>query len=49
MSAAPITGLVEPCEVTFDYHMGVTRIHETPRVTKPYSEEQWAGIDALGV
>jgi uncharacterized protein (DUF2126 family)/transglutaminase-like putative cysteine protease len=48
VSAAPITGLVEPCEVTFDYHMGVCRIFETPRVTKPYSEEQWAEIDALG-
>jgi len=48
VSAAPITGLVEPCQVTFDYHMGVTRIHETPRVSKPYTEEQWGDIDALG-
>jgi len=48
VSAAPITGLVEPCGVAFDYHMGVTRIFETPRVTKPYTEEQWSDIDALG-
>jgi len=48
VSAAPITGLVEPCKVEFDYHMGVSRIHETPRVTKPYTEEQWTSIDALG-
>ena len=29
-------------------HMSVTRIHEDPRVTKPYTEEQWQAIDGLG-
>ena len=48
MSAAPITGLVEPCEVQFRHEMTVTRIHEDPRVTKPYTDQQWAKIDALG-
>jgi transglutaminase-like putative cysteine protease len=47
-SAAPITGSVEECEVTFDFDMKVTRVFESPRVTKPYTEEQWAAIDALG-
>jgi uncharacterized protein (DUF2126 family)/transglutaminase-like putative cysteine protease len=47
-SAAPITGAVEKCEVVFDYAMNVTRIRETARVTKPYSDEQWQGIDRLG-
>ncbi len=28
--------------------MRVTRITETPRVTKPYTDEQWSGIEALG-
>ena len=28
--------------------MSVTRIHEDPRVTKPYTEEQWAEIEELG-
>src|SRR5262245_65648009 len=28
--------------------MSVTRILESPRVTKPYTEEQWAAIVALG-
>ena len=28
--------------------MTVTRIHEDPRVTKPYTDEQWRPIDALG-
>ena len=26
----------------------MTRIYESPRVTKPYTEEQWERIDALG-
>ena len=28
--------------------MSVTRIHEDPRVTKPYTDEQWTAIEALG-
>jgi uncharacterized protein (DUF2126 family)/transglutaminase-like putative cysteine protease len=47
-SAAPVTGALEPCEVSFEHAMSVTRIREEPRVTKPYSAEQWAAIDALG-
>ncbi len=47
-SAAPVSGLVEPCETAFDFGMSVTRILETPRVTKPYTEEQWQDIVALG-
>ncbi len=46
--AAPVTGYTDTCEVTFDFHMGVTRVHEDPRVTKPYTEDQWADILALG-
>ncbi|MBI1370691.1 MAG: IMP dehydrogenase [Planctomycetes bacterium] len=47
-SAAPISGGLEPCEVEFEHHMKVTRVHEDPRVTLPYTSEQWARIDALG-
>jgi uncharacterized protein (DUF2126 family)/transglutaminase-like putative cysteine protease len=47
-SAAPITGAVDDCEVEFSHHMQVTRIHEDPRVTKPYTREQWSRIEALG-
>jgi uncharacterized protein (DUF2126 family)/transglutaminase-like putative cysteine protease len=46
--AAPIEGGMDKCEVTFSHHMAVTRIHESPRVTKPYTEEQWQDIMALG-
>lgn len=47
-SAAPITGGHEPCEVEFGFEMSVERVHEDPRVTKPYTEEHWARIEALG-
>jgi len=46
--AAPISGAVEPAEVLFDFDMRVTRIKEPPRVTKPYTDEQWAEIEKLG-
>jgi uncharacterized protein (DUF2126 family) len=47
-SAAPITGMVEKCEVTFDFAMQVRRVRETPRVTKPYPEQVWQDILAVG-
>src|ERR1700678_2936290 len=47
-SAAPLSGIVETCETTFEYVIKVERIWEAPRVTKPYTEAQWQAIDALG-
>ena len=47
-SAAPISGAVDECEMEFDFSMTVTRIHEDPRVTKPYSEEEWQRIQSVG-
>jgi len=47
-SAAPVSGSTDECRVEFDYHNRVTRVRETPRVTKPYTDAQWAAIDALG-
>jgi uncharacterized protein (DUF2126 family) len=47
-SAAPVTGAVEPCGVTFEHSNRVRRVHETARVTKPYTEDGWSRIDALG-
>ena len=46
--AAPIEGGVDKCEVEFNHEMKVTRIYESPRVTKPYTPEQWADVMALG-
>ncbi|MFZ4763794.1 MAG: transglutaminase family protein, partial [Roseimicrobium sp.] len=48
MSAAPLSGLLEPCESTMLHEMQVTRIVESPRVTKPYTEEQWERIVRVG-
>jgi len=48
VSAAPITGATDEAEVEFNFHNKVVRIHEDPRVTLPYSEEQWSEIMTLG-
>ena len=47
-SAAPVTGAVDVCEVTFTHTMEIRRVHESPRVTKPYTDGQWSAIQALG-
>ena len=47
-SASPISGGVDQCEVEFGFEMTITRVHEDPRVTKPYTDEQWAEIQKLG-
>jgi hypothetical protein len=56
ITAAPITGSYswtklgdnDLCREEFRHDMRVTRIHEDPRVTKPYSDRQWRQIDDLG-
>ncbi|QEH32138.1 hypothetical protein OJF2_06070 [Aquisphaera giovannonii] len=59
LTAAPVTGSYswastpggdphDTCRADFSHHMEVTRIHEDPRVTRPYTEDQWAAIDRLG-
>ncbi|WP_428245546.1 DUF2126 domain-containing protein [Ferrovibrio sp.] len=47
-SAAPISGMLDECEVTFGHEMSVRRFHETPRVTKPISDEAWDKLLNLG-
>ncbi len=47
-SAAPVTGGTDKCEVEFEFSNTVERLHEDPRVTKPYTDEQWHYINALG-
>lgn len=47
-SAAAISGGVDECETEFDFDMKVTRVAETPRVTKPYTSRVWQDILAKG-
>ena len=57
-SAAAISGTIgaEPdpnspdADITSEFHveMTVTRIVDAPRVTKPYTDDQWQAIDRLG-
>jgi uncharacterized protein (DUF2126 family) len=47
-AAAPVSGEVDKSEVQFEHHMSVARVWEAPRVTKPYTEAQWAAIGELG-
>jgi uncharacterized protein (DUF2126 family) len=47
-TAAPISGAVDECEVELSFEMSVERVREDPRVTRPYTETQWAAIGAAG-
>jgi transglutaminase-like putative cysteine protease len=47
-SAAPVSGAVDACEVSFGHEMAVWRVLEDPRVTLPYTDQQWERILALG-
>lgn len=47
-SAAPVTGATDVCNVEFEFENKVTRIHEDPRVTKPYTEGQWEKVMQVG-
>jgi uncharacterized protein (DUF2126 family) len=48
IGAAPVSGAVDQAEVEFSHHMKVERVWEAPRVTRPYTEAQWAEIEKLG-
>ena len=49
LSAAPITGSLEAdVDTTFAFDMSIKRINELPRSTKPYNDEEWAKVMALG-
>ncbi|MDX7952969.1 transglutaminase family protein [Lichenihabitans sp. Uapishka_5] len=48
-SAAPIAGLLDPCEIEFHHSMTITRVAEAPRISMPFSDEAWAALDGLGL
>ncbi|NTI16864.1 transglutaminase family protein [Agrobacterium rhizogenes] len=48
-NAAPISGgYFGEANTEFDFAMKVTRVAEHPRITKPFSDESWDALNALG-
>ncbi len=48
-NAAPISGgYIGEARTEFDFAMEVERVAEHPRITKPFSDESWEALDALG-
>ncbi|WP_180338766.1 transglutaminase family protein [Mycobacterium ulcerans] len=47
-SAAPISGGTGVCNTVLEFSNTVTRVHEDPRVTLPYTDEAWQTICDVG-
>ncbi|NLR99596.1 transglutaminase family protein [Rhizobium sp. P38BS-XIX] len=48
-NAAPISGgYFGEAKTDFDFDMKVARVAEHPRITKPFSDESWDALNALG-
>ncbi|TCR78358.1 transglutaminase family protein [Rhizobium sp. BK376] len=48
-NAAPISGgYIGKADTEFDFDMKVARVAEHPRITKPFSDESWEALNALG-
>jgi uncharacterized protein (DUF2126 family) len=45
--AAPIEGTVEPANVEFNYSMSIRRLNDTPRPSRPFSDEDWARVELV--
>jgi len=46
-NAAPIGGTVEPASVEFLFSMSVRRLEETAKLSRPFSEEDWAAVERV--
>ena len=47
-NAAPISGAASFAETDFSFDMQIRRIAEHPRITKPFSDEAWSNLNAVG-
>lgn len=47
--AAPISGVASDVASDFSFDMQVTRTAEHPRITKPFSDDAWDDLNALGL
>jgi len=45
--AAPIGGTMEPAKVDFSYSMSILRLNEAPRLTKPFTDKDWAKVEQV--
>jgi uncharacterized protein (DUF2126 family)/transglutaminase-like putative cysteine protease len=47
-SCAPISGVASVAKTDFDFEMTVSRLVEPIRITRPFEDDAWAKLDALG-
>jgi uncharacterized protein (DUF2126 family)/transglutaminase-like putative cysteine protease len=47
-SAAPIIGAVSPANTDFSFDMTVTRVAQATRITRPFEDDRWTALVALG-
>jgi uncharacterized protein (DUF2126 family)/transglutaminase-like putative cysteine protease len=47
-SASPISGLADYAQVEFGFDMSVTRLIDPVRITKPFEDDRWLALNALG-
>ena len=47
-SAAAIIGVASPANTDFSFEMTVTRVAQATRITRPFEDEAWASLVALG-
>src|SRR6202011_3626158 len=45
--AAPIRGTVEPARVEFCYSMSIRRLNDAPRLSRPFTEEDWERVERV--
>ncbi len=46
--ALPDAAADDDVQTDFHFHMNIVRVHEDAHVTRPYTEEQWRTIEAVG-